>query len=73
MTPREPREHCSVCDEELSEDDLYGDDDFPLCRYHHKLFNDTVYAMIELSEPQQMSLFADAEALNNDPAPEGGK
>lgn len=30
--------YCSLCDAPLDADNCYGEDDFPLCRYHHEKF-----------------------------------
>ena len=33
-----PNERCIVCGCDLGTDNRYGDDDFPLCRFHHSAY-----------------------------------
>ena len=53
-------EYCEVCGAPLTEGELYGSDDFPMCRLHHQKFIAAVRAMVILSnsEYQQPVLFS---------------
>ena len=57
-------ERCSLCDQELDADNHYGEDDFPLCRYHHQKFMQAIEIMASggiVREPKQQSLFPEVE------------
>lgn len=52
---------CGVCDRPLDADNVYGPEGYDLCREHHEKFYQTVYYLVELSEPKpdqgQLRLF----------------
>ena len=39
-------EKCSICDVVLNDDNHYGTEEYPLCRYHHGKFNELLYLLV---------------------------
>ena len=42
-------EFCGLCDAPLDADNCYGEEDFPLCRYHHEMLGITLGFLVKLS------------------------
>lgn len=42
-------EYCELCGVPLDADNCYGEEDFPLCRYHHEMFGVALGFLVELS------------------------
>ena len=58
-------EFCVLCDAPLDADNCYGEEDFPLCRYHHEMLGRALAFLTEISgndkKSQQPSLFPEEE------------
>ena len=63
-------EFCELCGAPLDADNCYGEEDFPLCRYHHEMVGKVLAFLIELSgnekSPEQLSLLLDEGNIADD-------
>ncbi len=46
--------NCFVCDEPLDDDNAYGSEDLPLCRWHHEAYQFTVAFMVNDSRWEEI-------------------
>jgi len=58
-------EYCELCGVPLDADNCYGEEDFPLCHYHHDMLGQALAFLTEISgndkKPQQLSLLSEDE------------
>ena len=56
-------EFCELCGAQLDADNCYGEEDFPLCRYHHEMIWKALAYLMQLSgnekTPEQPSSLLD--------------
>lgn len=54
-------EYCELCSAPLDADNCYGEEIFPLCRYHHEMVGIALAFIVKSSgiekEPRQLSFF----------------
>jgi hypothetical protein len=46
-------EFCELCDAPLDADNCYGEEDFPLCRYHHEMVGKALGFLLELGRNEK--------------------
>ena len=46
-------EFCVLCDAPLDADNCYGEEDFPLCQYHHEMVGKALGFLLELGRNEK--------------------